>query len=199
MEASDAAKPRRVSDRLAFLKGLAGNPRRIGAVAPSSPALSRLMASFVRPADDGPVLELGPGTGAVTGALIKRGVAAERIVAVEFNPDFCALLRERFAGITVVEGDAYDLKATLPTDNAGPFSAVVSGLPLLTKPLKTRLRLIRDAFEMMAPHAPFVQFTYAASVPPIPKGLSGVSAEPSDRIWKNFPPARVWVYREDKH
>ena len=75
-----------------------------------------------------------------------------------------------------------------------PLAAVVSGLPLFTKPLRMRLRLLRDAFALMRPGAPFVQFTYAV-VPPIPKALAGIRAEASDRIWLNLPPARVWVYR----
>ena len=53
----------------------------------------------------------------------------------------------------------------------------------------------RDAFTLAVPHAPFIQFTYAV-VPPIPKSLAGVRAEPSERIWMNLPPARVWVYRK---
>jgi phosphatidylethanolamine/phosphatidyl-N-methylethanolamine N-methyltransferase len=195
VETSDETKARRADERLAFLKGLADNPRRIGAVAPSGPALSRLMASFVRPDDDGPVLELGPGTGAVTGALIKRGVAPERIVAVEFNPDFCALLRERFAGITVVEGDAYDLKATLPADNSGPFSAVVSGLPLLTRPPDVRRGLIWQALERMAPGAPFVQFSYSLLLAPVKPVAGRFTVERSKWVVMNLPPARVWVYR----
>jgi phosphatidylethanolamine/phosphatidyl-N-methylethanolamine N-methyltransferase len=195
VEASDEAKPRRAEDRLAFLKGLAGNPRRIGAVAPSGPALSRLMASFVDPDDDKPILELGPGTGVVTAALIKRGVAPERIVAVEFNPDFCALLRERFAGITVVEGDAYDLKATLPADKAGPFSAVVSGLPLLTRPPDVRRDLIWQALDRMAPDAPFVQFSYSLLLPPVKPVAGRFTVKPSKWVVMNLPPARVWVYR----
>jgi phosphatidylethanolamine/phosphatidyl-N-methylethanolamine N-methyltransferase len=64
----------------------------------------------------------------------------------------------------------------------------------LTKPLRTRLRLISDALALLAPSAPFVQFTYAM-VPPIPKALSGIKTEASELIWMNLPPARVWVYR----
>ena len=75
-----------------------------------------------------------------------------------------------------------------------PASAIVSGLPLVTKPLRTRVRLMSDALTLMAPGAPFVQFTYAM-IPPIPKSLSGISAEASELIWMNLPPARVWVYR----
>ena len=77
-----------------------------------------------------------------------------------------------------------------------PAAAVVSGLPLFTKPLKTRARLLRDAFGILRSGAPFIQFTYAV-VPPIPKMLAGGKVEASDRIWLNLPPARVWVYRKN--
>ena len=76
-----------------------------------------------------------------------------------------------------------------------PASAVVSGLPLVTKPMLIRLKLLRDAFMALSPGAPFVQFTYSVA-PPIPKSLPGVSTEASERIWMNLPPARVWVYRK---
>ncbi len=71
---------------------------------------------------------------------------------------------------------------------------MVSSLPLLTKPLRTRLRLIADVMALTMPAAPFVQFTYGV-MPPIPKSLSGITAQASNLIWLNLPPARVWVYR----
>jgi phosphatidylethanolamine/phosphatidyl-N-methylethanolamine N-methyltransferase len=71
----------------------------------------------------------------------------------------------------------------------------VSGLPLMTKPLRTRLRLVNEGLNLLSPGAPFVQFTYAV-VSPIPRRLAGVRAEASEPIWRNVPPARVWVYRK---
>ena len=103
------------------------------------------------------------------------------------------LLRQRFPDATVVQADAYRLRESLAHVARHGAAAVVSGLPLMTKPLRTRLRLFRDALALLAPQAPFVQFTYAV-VPPIPK-LAGVKVEASERIWRNMPPARVWVYR----
>ena len=94
----------------------------------------------------------------------------------------------------MVRGDAYGLRRVLGGLLSQPAAAVVSGLPLVTKPLRTRLRLLYDAFSMMLPGAPFVQFTYAV-LPPIPKRPAGVTADASERIWMNLPPARVWVYR----
>jgi phosphatidylethanolamine/phosphatidyl-N-methylethanolamine N-methyltransferase len=187
-------KPLRLDDEMQFIRSWFEKPLSTGAVMPSSKALARTMAQYVDPQASGPVIELGPGTGPVTEALVRRGVDPARLVLVEFNPDFCRLLRTRYPAATVVQGDAYRLRRLLETYVREPAAAVVSGLPLVTKPLRTRLRLIADAMGLLAPGAPFVQFTYAM-VPPIPKALSGIKAEASELIWLNLPPARVWVYR----
>jgi phosphatidylethanolamine/phosphatidyl-N-methylethanolamine N-methyltransferase len=183
-------------DEVRFIRSWLEKPLSTGAVAPSSKLLARTMAAYVDPQAAGPVIELGPGTGPVTEALVTQGVDPARLVLVEFNPTFCRLLRSRYPTATVVQGDAYVLKRLLGTLLREPAAAVVSGLPLFTKPLRTRLRLMHDAFGLMAPQAPFVQFTYALASP-IPKALTGVSAEASERIWMNLPPARVWVYRKN--
>jgi phosphatidylethanolamine/phosphatidyl-N-methylethanolamine N-methyltransferase len=187
-------KPLRLDDEMQFIRSWFEKPLSTGAVMPSSKALARTMAHYVDPQASGPVIELGPGTGPVTEALVQRGVDPSRLVLVEFNTDFCRLLRTRYPAATVVQGDAYRLRRLLETYVREPAAAVVSGLPLVTKPLRTRLRLIADAMGLLAPGAPFVQFTYAM-VPPIPKALSGIKAEASELIWLNLPPARVWVYR----
>ncbi len=190
-----ALKKPRLDDEVRFLRSWIEKPLRMGAVMPSGRFLARTMAQYVDVGADGPVIELGPGTGAITNALVAHGVEQKRLVLVEYNPSFCALLRDRYPQAKVVQGDAYKLRDTLWNLLGAPATAVVSGLPLVTKPMTTRLKLIRDAFTALAPGAPFVQFTYAV-VPPIPKSLPGVSTEASERIWMNLPPARVWVYRK---
>lgn len=187
-------KPLRLDDEMRFIRTWFENPLSTGAVMPSSKALARTMAAYVDPQSTGPVIELGPGTGPVTEALVKRGVDPKRLILVEFDPDFCRLLRTRYPAATVVQGDAYRLKRLLADTVREPAAAMVSGLPLVTKPLRTRLRLMSDALSLLAPGAPFIQFTYAP-VPPIPRGLAGISSESSETIWLNLPPARVWVYR----
>ena len=152
------------------------------------------MAAYIDPSRLGPVIELGPGTGPVTEALVAQGIDPSRLMLVEFDPIFCRLLRARYPAATVVQGDAYGLKRLLTGVLQQPAAGVVSGLPLFTKPLKFRLRLINDAFALLAPDAPFVQFTYAV-VAPIPRSYQGARAEAAERIWLNIPPARVWVYR----
>ena len=137
----------------------------MGAVMPSGRVLARTMAQYVDIKSSGPVVELGPGTGAITSALIEHGVDQKRLVLVEYNPGFCALLRDRYPHAKVVQGDAYKLRDSLWDVLNVPASAVVSGLPLVTKPMLTRLKLIRDAFLALAPGAPFVQFTYSVAPP----------------------------------
>ena len=187
-------KSLRLDDEVKFIRSWIEKPISTGAVMPSSRVLARAMARYVDPQSNGPVIELGPGTGPVTQALVRQGIDPARLILVEFNPDFCRLLRTRYPAATVVQGDAYRLRRLLESHVDEPAAAVVSGLPLVTKPLRTRLRLISDAMTLLAVGAPFVQFTYAM-LPPIPKELSGVRGEASELIWMNLPPARVWVYR----
>jgi len=165
-----------------------------GAVSPSSRGLARAMARQIDPKGDTKVLELGPGTGVVTAALIERGIAPRRIVAVEFNPDFCELLGQRFPGVHIVKGDAYDLARTIPERLAGPYSAVVSSLPLLTRPLEDRLKVIGDAFDRVVSGGRYIQFSYGLA-PPVDAMPGRWAVSQAAFIIFNLPPARVWVYR----
>jgi phosphatidylethanolamine/phosphatidyl-N-methylethanolamine N-methyltransferase len=185
----------RLDDEVRFLRSWIERPLSTGAVTPSGRILARTMARYVDPDTNGPVVELGPGTGPVTEALVQAGVAPSRLVLVEFNANFCRILRARYPDATLVQGDAYSLRRLLETLLIQPAAAVVSGLPLVTKPIRMRLRLLRDAFDLMLPGAPFVQFTYSVASP-LPRRFGGFSAEASERIWMNIPPARVWVYRK---
>ncbi len=106
----------------------------------------------------------------MTEALINRGVKRERLVLIEYSRDFARLLRERFQGVTVVQGDAYAIRETLAgvlSETSKAPCAFVSSLPLLTRPEPERRQLLLDAFAMGAPDAPFIQFTYGGK-PPVP-------------------------------
>ena len=186
----------RLDDEVRFISTWLQHPLKMGAVSPSGRILARAVAAEVDPAVPGPVVELGPGTGPVTEALIARGIAPERLVLVEYDPEFCMLLRRRFPGATVIEGDAYRLCETLAGIVKEPLAAVVSGLPLMTRPLNNRVRLLNAAIRLLRRGAPFVQFTYG-TMAPIPSRQRRYRITSSPRIWLNLPPARVWVYRAD--
>src|SRR5918998_1389996 len=140
-------KTLRLDDEVRFIRSWLEKPLAIGAVSPSGRVLARTMARYVDPDVPGPVVELGPGTGPVTEALLDNGVPEERLMLLEFNPTFCQLLRQRFPRATVLQGDAYTMLRRLGRGGQ-QAAAVVSGLPLFTKPLKTRIRLLRDALHM---------------------------------------------------
>jgi phosphatidylethanolamine/phosphatidyl-N-methylethanolamine N-methyltransferase len=180
-------------DELRFLKSLVARPRAIGAIAPSSPALARKIALQVDPAWPGTVLELGPGTGVVTDALVARGLPLARLIAIEADPDLAQLMRERFPALRVIEGDAFALDSTLPGEQSGPLAATVSGLPLLNFPPAKRRGLILSALERMPPGQPFVQFSYGLTAP-VPAD-NAISVEQAAFVLANLPPARIWVYR----
>jgi phosphatidylethanolamine/phosphatidyl-N-methylethanolamine N-methyltransferase len=189
---------RSLGDEVRFLKTLFESPRLTGAVSPSGRSLARAMARAVGASGEGLVVELGPGTGPVTRALIEQGVPPEQLVLVEYEATFCRLLSQRFPGVNVRQGDAYALRRTLADLANRPIRAIVSSLPLLNQPPMRRTALIEDAFALMAPGGVFVQFTYGVASPiPRPASAGRFSAHSTAPIWLNLPPARVWTYRVD--
>lgn len=188
-----------LADEARFIRAWFDNPLTTGAVSPSGRFLARTMARYVDPRGEGLVIELGPGTGPVTQALIQRGIAPERLVLVEYDAAFCKLLERRFPRATVIQGDAYHLCDTLAGKLDRPVAAIVSSLPLLNMPDTQRIGLLSDAFSLMDGTGSFVQFTYglASPMPRKPKDCLAVcfASEVSPPVWLNLPPARVWVYR----
>jgi phosphatidylethanolamine/phosphatidyl-N-methylethanolamine N-methyltransferase len=98
-----------LGDTTLFLQEWLANPQRTGAVAPSSPKLAAAMARWLPSNPESYVLELGPGTGAVTEALLERGLREDRLVAIENNPKLARLLRHRFPHAHIITGDAWKL------------------------------------------------------------------------------------------
>jgi phosphatidylethanolamine/phosphatidyl-N-methylethanolamine N-methyltransferase len=186
-----------LGDEARFIRSWLENPKIAGAVAPSGRFLARALAQCVDPEGVGPIVELGPGTGPVTSALLARGIAPERLVLVEYEKGFCSLLAKKFPGVKILRGDAYNLTETLKGALDQSPSAIVSSLPLLTVPEHARLGLLRQAFELMGPEGRFVQFTYGVNSP-LPKHMSAslrIRTQALAPIWLNLPPARIFIYR----
>lgn len=182
------------ADVLRFLRSFVTAPKRTGAQWPSGKALSRAMAEAVDLSVPGPIIELGPGTGVVTDALLARGIPPQRLVLIEFSPQFAKLIAERYPGVRLIQGDAYALAEHVRRLGLGPPAAVVSSLPLLTQPPARRIDLLRSAMRLMNPEGVFVQFTYFRDSPIPVEGL-GFSTSVSPRIWLNIWPALVYSYR----
>lgn len=181
-------------DELRFLRHLARAPREVGAVLPTGAAMAGRMAAIVRPEAELPVLELGPGTGVITKAILARGLAPEKLVCVEHSPAFARLLRGRFPSVTVVEGDAFALKAALGPLAARGFDCVVSALPLLNFPPAERERLMAELVALVPDGRPVVQFSYGPR-PPVPARPGRFTVGRLALVLRNVPPAQVWLYR----
>ncbi|HWC63926.1 MAG TPA: methyltransferase domain-containing protein [Rhizomicrobium sp.] len=148
-----------LAGNLRFLRALMARPKNVGAIAPSGRALANAMARQINPDSSGPVLELGPGTGAITQAILEQGVAPGRLTLVEYDPDMAVFLAGRFEGVDIIQGDAFDLSHTLGAKAEVKFSAILSGLPLLNFPLARRRQYLEGACRLLSPGAPFVQFS----------------------------------------
>jgi phosphatidylethanolamine/phosphatidyl-N-methylethanolamine N-methyltransferase len=173
----------------AFLRGLINDPKGVSAPTPSSPALAGAIASEVDPKRPGLVVELGPGTGAVTAALI-RHVGAARIIAIERDQNFARLLGWNFHGLDVRCGDALAFEEFLPPD--ATVAAIVSGVPLLHLPQSARRSLLARAMNRQGMGGLFIQLSYSWRPPVAP--FPGVTLA-KRAVWRNFPPAHVWTYR----
>ena len=132
---------RRAANWLHFRRFLA-HPVRSAAVFSSSENLSRLVAEQLRPAEDGLVVELGAGTGAVTRALLSAGVPPDKLIAVELDSEMADFLRESYPHIAVVEGSAFGLRELLPPGAIGQIRSVVCGIPASLLPFEQQRELV---------------------------------------------------------
>lgn len=179
-----------------FTREVWANPRAMGAACPSAPALASCMASRVPLDRDGLIVELGGGTGAVTAALLKKGVPPWKLVVVERSPTLANHLRQRFPQLRVVQGDAAQLTQLLDHDRSRGVSGIVSSLPLRSLPPAVT-RAISHQFETLLDTGSFlVQYTY---------DLRGTQSRllpcfrrrSSKIVWSNLPPARVEVFERE--
>jgi phospholipid N-methyltransferase len=177
---------------LAFFLHWLSDPVQVGALAPSSPALASLITAEIAP-ETAPVLELGPGSGAFTRALIERGIPEHRLALVEESPRFSLALRKLFPAATVLCADAAEL-GSIEVFSGEPAGAVVSGLPLLLMPPPKVAAILGAAFKQLRQGGAFYQFTYG-SRSPVPAAIlegMGLAATRVGRTLVNIPPATVY-------
>jgi phosphatidylethanolamine/phosphatidyl-N-methylethanolamine N-methyltransferase len=190
-----------VTSLVTFGSELLNNPRPIGSAVPSSPFLARRMASYLPRAPRGYVVELGAGTGAITAALLKRGIPPEQIVPVERSETMVRLLKRRFPSLKIALGDASELRALLrmflAKDNV-EVSHVVSSLPLRSLPENVVTSIIREVHALLPEKGKLVQYTYNLSMTSHPC-LSGFKRIRTTIVWANVPPARLDVFQKSAH
>lgn len=184
----------RFGDELSFIRAWVSRPRSVGAILPTGGIMARRMASVIDTGSGLPVLEIGPGTGVITRAILARGLKPGDLHAVEYSPLFVKHLRRQFPDVNVIQGDAFDIEAALGPEAPKTFDSVVSSLPLLNFPVPARVAYLEGLLRHLPHGRPVIQFSYGPRSP-IPPGLGAYSVEPYDFVVRNVPPARLWIYR----
>ena len=186
-----------LTDSTLFLREWIANPQRMGSVAPSSRQLTAAMAHWLPENPESYVLELGPGTGAVTQALIERGLREEKLIAIEHNPALAKLLRKRFPQAHIITGDAWQLDSLLaelpqPVTSVG---AIISSLPLVNFKHAEAETLAQKIRNVLEPDGKWVQYSYQIHKRRS-RGSSTFNLHASKIVWLNLPPARVSVFQK---
>ncbi len=141
----------------------------------------------------GDILELGPGTGAITSFIME--LTGRHVIALEKDQQMADRLKQQWPELEVLQGDAQHIPDLLAGRS---IAAVVSGLPLLNMPHEVRKNIIAGAFEAMPPDGVMVQFTYGPNQP-IPVELTdalSIKGERGEKTWNNVPPATVWRFTQ---
>lgn len=176
-----------------FFKGWLDGPKSVGTPFPTSAWTGRAMANVIDRASGLPVLEVGPGTGTITRAILARGVPAGSLYAIECSAHFVEGLKREFPDVRVVHGDVFKLDEALDKDRDLRFDCVISAIPLLNFPVSQRISYIEDMLKRIPAGRPVIQVTYGP-MPPIPAGHGRFRAVRSDFVIRNVPPAHLWTY-----
>lgn len=177
--------------RTTFFKGFFLNPRTTGALFPSSKYLARHMANCIDKNKSGYILELGPGTGVITKAILESGISDDQLISVELASDFADKLKKEFPGVTVIEGNATRLSELI--GDKKPVHTIISSLPLRSLSKETRALIFAEIQKVLIPGGRFIQFTYSMKKA-IDYYPSNFLLKKSFIVWRNIPPARVTVF-----
>jgi phosphatidylethanolamine/phosphatidyl-N-methylethanolamine N-methyltransferase len=178
-----------------FVLALLRNPRQIGAVVPSGQSLARAMAVAANPSGKR-VLEIGPGTGVITNALLAEGASREELCLLERDDRLANYLSGKFPDIRVVKGDARSAADVSRLKNGTNFEIVISSLPLLNVKEVDKISILEQIFSLLDDTGILVQYTYSTRAPisPALANRFGVKGERTAMIFRNLPPASVWKY-----
>ncbi|MDA1236262.1 MAG: SAM-dependent methyltransferase [Acidobacteria bacterium] len=186
-----------------FLREFIRKPASTGAIVPSSVELARLMAEEASLEGASVIVEFGPGTGPITRALIESKPENAKLIAIERNEEFVAMLRERHPDLDVAHDCVQELPSILAARGETAADRIVSGLPWAAFDESLQRDIMKAAHDSLAEDGVFVTFAYLQgfALPPawrFRKLLRGMFSEvrQSEVVWRNVPPAFVYTCRK---
>ena len=195
MPSIDRMRPQ-PDDRLAFFQGFLRKPMQVGSIIPSSRFLERRIARAAGIGRARLVVELGPGTGGTTRALLRQMRSDAKLLAIEIDPDFVSVLRRlnHDPRLIVHEGSATDVRQILAKHELGAPDVILSGIPFSTMTRPLGRDIIRSVHESLEPGGVFVAYRVRDRVKILGSEVFGRAR--TDMVLLNVPPMRV--YRWEK-
>lgn len=182
-------------DRLAFFRGFLKRPREVSSIIPSSRFLERRVTRAARLGEASLVVELGPGTGGTTRALLREMRPDAKLLAIEIHPHFVDVLqRWRDERLVVRQGTAADLGKILSELGLGRPDVVVSGIPFSTMARPVGRDILRAVHDALPPGGAFVAYQVRDRVESLGREVFGRARVQRELL--NVPPMRV--YRWEK-
>ena len=181
-------------DRLEFLRGFLARPKEVGSIIPSSRFLERRIIRCAGVAEASTVVELGPGTGGTTRALLRAMAPHTRLVAVELNPRFVTHLRRQLPDrrLSVHEASASDVGAILAAEGLEAADVILSGIPFSTMPRPLGLAILGAVRGALRPGGRFVAYQFRDRVEVLGREVFGRPKVQTEI--RNVPPMRVYTW-----
>lgn len=177
---------------IAFLRGFLERPKEVGSIIPSSRWMERRITRTAELAEAKLAIELGPGTGGTTKALLAAMAPDAKLLAIEINPGFCELIEESVNDprLIVHQGSAVDIPEALVKHDLGAPDVVLSGIPFSTMPTAIGLAILRSVKTSLAPGGRFVAYQFRDVVHTLGKQVFGPASTQLELL--NMPPMRVY-------
>ncbi len=183
-----------------FFKNFIKTPSSIGAVCPTSSYLSKEMTREIGLEKAESVVELGPGTGAITPHIVDALNPATKFFAVELNTEFYNYFRNKYPELTIYHEDASNLKHILKKEELDGIDAVISALPWTTLPVEVQDKLLTAIVDALNPGCYFTTISYVTGrFTTSGKKFNSKLKEYFSHVglskmeWRNIPPS--FVYR----
>lgn len=176
---------------LAFFQGFLREPQQVGSLIPSSRFLERRLVTFGAIENAPLVVELGPGTGGTTQALLEAMQVDARLLAIEIDPRFAELLaRERDPRLLVHRGSAENIRDALASHKLPQPEVILSGIPFSTMPVSVGEKILREVWEALAPGGRFIAYQFRDRVAVLGRRILGEPEMSLELL--NVPPMRIY-------